>query len=76
MRDRPRREELRIGKTLVAVLAIAALVGFSITANVVRKEGWNGLWDRKKDFIRSTVPGSDPALERAEEALRQSPRRQ
>lgn len=56
-------------RTALGVLALLALIGFSATAWIVKNEGWDGLWDRKRQWIESTHPAAGPILDEAEERV-------
>lgn len=51
---------------VLAFLAIATLLGLGYGLNIVRKEGWEGLWHRKKALIKSAKPDAGPMLDEAE----------
>ncbi len=54
---------------LAALVAIAAFIGADFALNVVRREGWQGLWTRKKDFVKTIEPKAGPALDEVEKSL-------
>ncbi|MBX3117574.1 MAG: hypothetical protein KF784_00795 [Fimbriimonadaceae bacterium] len=56
---------------LCAVLG-AAIIGFSIAGYIVRKEGFEGLLNRKKSVIKSTFPEAMPIVDKAEKAIKES----
>jgi hypothetical protein len=62
----------RIAWTVALLLAAGALIGFSITANMIRTEGFAGVWNRKKKAVETLLPGSEPVLERGERVVRES----
>jgi hypothetical protein len=52
---------------VVAIVAlVAAAVGLAITVQIVREEGWDGLWQKKRGFIEKSHPETGPALDKAE----------
>ncbi|MGI8924235.1 MAG: hypothetical protein ACR2HJ_09415 [Fimbriimonadales bacterium] len=55
---------------LVGVVLVLALIGLGLGLNIVRTEGWEGVWKRKKDFIRDTHPEAAPMLDEAERRVR------
>ena len=57
--------------TILAVLAGGLLIGLTITANIVRTEGFEGLWKRKKDAVKTIIPGSEDSLEAGERKFRE-----
>lgn len=45
------------------------MIGLGFGLNIVRTEGWEGVWKRKRDFIDKTHPEAGPILDKAEERL-------
>ncbi len=58
-----------IAVVLVVGLA-AAFLGLGYSIKVVRTEGFEGLWNRKKRWIESTQPSLKPAVDEVDEAVR------
>ena len=55
---------------VIFLFLCATLFGLAITLDIVRKEGWEGLLNRKRSVLQSTHPEAGPMLDRAEEKLR------
>ena len=49
---------------------LAALFGVALTLDIVRKEGWEGLWYRKRSVLESTHPETGPVLDEAEKTVK------
>ena len=47
-----------------------AFIGIVISISIVRREGWDGLWKRKKGFLESTHPETGPLWDKAEEKIK------
>lgn len=54
---------------VVFSVLLAVLFGIAITLDLVRKEGWEGLWKRKRSVLESTHPEAGPVLDEAEMKL-------
>jgi hypothetical protein len=54
---------------VMTVVALAA-IGLAVSLSIVRREGIEGLWNRKKDWIEKTQPGLAPSVDKAEKAVR------
>ena len=52
--------------TVVFFVLLAALFGLAVTLDIVRKEGWEGFWNRKRTILESTHPESGPLVDEAE----------
>lgn len=57
-------------KGLVGAAILLALLGFTITAVIVREEGWEGLWRRKREWVDSNHPVLSPVMDEAERRVR------
>lgn len=55
---------------VIGVVALLALIGLGATGYLVKKEGWDGLWKRKRQWVEANHPGASPALDEAEKRLR------
>lgn len=51
----------------IVVLICAAAVGIGVSLNIVRNEGWEGLWKQKRGFVESAHPESKPLLDESEQ---------
>jgi hypothetical protein len=66
----PKRSwSIAIPVTLVVVCLIVA-VGLAVSGAIVRKEGFEGIWSRKKSWIKQAQPGLAPSVDRAERIVR------
>ncbi len=45
---------------------LIAIIGLGFGLNIVRTEGWEGVWKRKRDFIERAHPEASPVLDEAE----------
>lgn len=54
---------------VLGVVLLLAMIGLGFGLNIVRTEGWEGVWKRKRDFIDKTHPEAGPILDKAEERL-------
>ncbi len=54
----------------VCVLALLVLVGVATTATVVRNEGVEGLFRRKRDAVRKVAPETLPIVDEVESRVR------
>lgn len=52
------------------VVLLFAIAGMLFALSIVRNEGWEGLWKRKRSFVESTHPEASPVLEKAEEKMK------
>jgi hypothetical protein len=55
---------------IVAVVVCLAIAGLVVFLNIVRTEGWEGLWNKKKEYITNTQPGAGPVLDEAEKRVK------
>ena len=55
---------------IVAIVVCLAIAGFVVSLTIVRTDGWEGLWNKKKDFITKTQPGAGPVLDEAEKRVK------
>lgn len=55
---------------ILGVAAVVAAFGLIVALNIVSREGWEGLWNRKKEFIKGAQPGAGPLLDEAEKQVR------
>jgi hypothetical protein len=55
---------------IAGVALLAALAGIAFSVHVVRTEGIEGLWRRKRTWIEGTQPSLKPALDEAEKGAR------
>jgi hypothetical protein len=65
------KREKRLTLIVGIVLALAA-IGLTISMSIIRKEGIEGLWNRKKDFIKKGHPEAGPILDEAERQVRKT----
>lgn len=62
----------RVFWMVIAVLGGGVLIGLAISVNIVRVEGFEGLWKRKKDAVEVIIPGSRDSLEAGERKFREA----
>lgn len=55
---------------LIGIAFCLALVGVAIAWSVITSEGWDGLWNRKKGFIKEAQPGAGPIIDEAEKRVK------
>jgi len=51
-------------------LLFIILVGIGATVTVVRLEGWDGFFDRKRSAVRQVMPEAVPLVDEVEERLK------
>lgn len=55
---------------MLAVLLFLLAVSLPFGMRIVREEGFEGVWRRKRSNIERVAPGSAPALDRVQEVGR------
>lgn len=56
----------RILTAILWVVGVLTLGGLAIAADIVRREGWEGFWKRKRDAVEALHPQSQPVIEEFE----------
>ena len=54
---------------VLSVLACLLVFGLSIAASIVRTEGLDGLFDRKRDAVKAVAPNAVPVVDEIEQRV-------
>lgn len=60
---KPRR---KIGSVVLTVLLCLVAIAVVAGLNILRKEGWSGVWARKRSLIEKLHPEAAPLLDEGE----------
>jgi hypothetical protein len=62
----------RVLLVILSLIAFAALTALPFGLKILREEGWEGVWKRKKDAAKAIIPGSEKSLDKADQAFRKA----
>ncbi|MBC8064306.1 MAG: hypothetical protein H7Y17_05715 [Chlorobia bacterium] len=60
----------KVETAIILILASVALVALPVGIQILREEGWEGVWKRKRATITKMIPESAPIVDEADRATR------